>query len=115
MGWKVYDEALEMLELRCQYLPHCVRWKGRRLWVETIVASWVRKQSWHRRGARRFFQVRCAEGDLELYQDLRTGAWFLRRARFLGLNEGTTGYMWPTWSHMLTQEGEPGGNWTALV
>lgn len=116
MGWKVYDEAVEMLELRFQYLPCCFRWRGHRFRAEAVMAVWVkRKRPWHRQGGRRFFQVRCAEGDLELYQDLRTGAWFLRRAKLLPIKVVRAGNRWPTWSYVWGQEGGPGAGWTAVV
>lgn len=116
MGWKVYDEAVEMLERQFQYLPRCFRWRGHRFRVEAVTAVWVRRERpWHRQGGRRFFRVRCAEGDLELYQDLRTGAWFLRRARLLPIKAARAGSRWPTWPYVLGQEVGPGAGWTALV
>jgi hypothetical protein len=82
MAWKIYDEAVEMEQRRFQYFPRVFRWRGRRYEVETVERCWtVSRRGWKRRVERHFFQVRCSEGDFELYQDVRTGIWHLRRAR----------------------------------
>jgi len=84
MGWKFYDEAIDVMEHRWRYFPAVFRWRGRRHHVDTVERSWlVPAQGWRRRHDRRFFQARCAEGIFELYQDLQTGTWHLRRARML--------------------------------
>lgn len=82
MRWKIYDEPVEMIERRFQFLPRLFRWQGRRYRVEAVLKCWtVARWRGARRIERRFFQVQCAEGSLELFQDLRTGTWHLRRAR----------------------------------
>lgn len=82
MSWKIYDEAVEMVERRYQYFPRVFRWRGQRCEVESVQRCWtVNRRAWRGRIQRHFFQVRCAQGDFELYQDVRSGAWHLRRAR----------------------------------
>jgi hypothetical protein len=82
VGWKIYDEAVDMAARRFQYFPRVFRWRGRRYEVETLKRSWtVVRPGWRRRVQRRYFEVSCAEGSFELYQDLASGAWYLRRAR----------------------------------
>ncbi|MFC2037079.1 DUF6504 family protein [Chloroflexota bacterium] len=84
MCWKIYDESVEMEKQRHQFFPKIFCWRGRRFDVQAVERSWtVSRRRWRRRIARRFFQVRCAGGTFELYQDLQTGAWHLRRARLL--------------------------------
>jgi hypothetical protein len=41
--------------------------------------------------------VQCAEGNLELYQDLRTGTWHLRRARFFPAQAFAVRRVSPAW------------------
>jgi hypothetical protein len=82
VGWKIVDEAVDMVEQRFRYLPDAFRWRGQRYEVDAVERSWaVSRPGWKGRIERRFFRVRCAEGTFELYQDLRSGAWQLRRAR----------------------------------
>lgn len=82
MAWKLYDEAIEILERRFQYFPRAFRWRGRRHDVEAVEECWtVSRQGWRRRVERHFFRVQCAEGTFELYQDLEANTWHLRRAK----------------------------------
>jgi hypothetical protein len=82
MGWRIYDEAVDVIKRRFQYFPLLFRWRGRHYHVDAVDRSWtVSQRVWRRRVERRFFQVRSGEGTFELYQDLRTGGWHLRRAR----------------------------------
>ncbi len=81
MAWKIYDEAVEMVQRRYGYFPRAFRWRGQRYDVEAVERCWtVNRRGWRGRVQRHFFHVRCAEGDFEVYQDVRTGAWHLRRA-----------------------------------
>jgi hypothetical protein len=81
MSWKIYDEAVEMVQRRFQFFPRVFRWRGQRYEVEAVARCWtVTRRVWRGRIERRFFHVRCAEGDFELYQDIRAGTWHLRRA-----------------------------------
>lgn len=77
MAWKIYDEAVDMVQQRWQYFPSIFGWRGRRHEIESIECSWLARGQ----PARRFFRVRCAEGVFELYQNLGAGTWHLRRAR----------------------------------
>lgn len=82
MGWKIYDEMVDMKQRRFQYFPRVFRWRGRSYRVESVVRCWtVVRRGWRGRIARHFFHVRCAEGDFELFQDARSATWHLRRAR----------------------------------
>jgi hypothetical protein len=82
MGWRIYDEAVDMVQRRFQYFPLVFHWRGRRYTVEAVEQSWTTSRRGGRRHVeRRFFRVRCSEGSFELYQDLRAGTWHLRRAR----------------------------------
>ena len=82
MGWKLYNESVEMLGLRYQFLPQLFRWHGRFHHVDSVERCWT--VSRRRRGGhhqRRYFQVQCGDGVFELYQDLVAGTWHLRRSR----------------------------------
>jgi Domain of unknown function (DUF6504) len=82
MGWKIYDEAIEMGQRQFQYFPRVFRWRGRRYDVDAVEKCWsVSRRRWRRRMGRHYFQLRCAEGVFEVYQEVRTNTWRLRRAR----------------------------------
>lgn len=82
MGWKIYDETVDMVERRHRYFPRVFRWRGQRYRVESVERCWtVSRRGWRRRTERHFFHVRCAVGDFELFQDVQAGTWHLRRAR----------------------------------
>lgn len=82
MGWKIYDDTVEMVQRRFQYFPDVFCWRGRRHRVQTVQRCWtVLRRGWRRRAGRHYFQVECAEGEFELYQDAQDGTWHLRRAR----------------------------------
>lgn len=82
MNWKNYDEAVEMIDLRFQFLPRLFRWRGQIYNVESVENSWTqsRRRGKHRT-ERRFFRVQCASTTLELYQDLRSSTWHVHRAQ----------------------------------
>jgi hypothetical protein len=82
MAWKIFDEAIDMVERRHRYFPRVFRWRGQRFEVETIDRSWttVRGRG-KRRVERHVFQVQCRAGTFELYQDIRSNTWHLRRAK----------------------------------
>lgn len=83
MGWKIYDESVDMIERRHQYFPHLFRWRGRPYQVEAVERCWtVARSGWRNRVPGHFFQVRAGQGRFELFQDAETGLWHLRRARF---------------------------------
>jgi hypothetical protein len=82
VGWKIFDEAVDMVEQRFGYLPDTFRWRGHDYEVEAVERSWtVSRPGWKRPKDRRYFQVRCWEGTFELCQNLGSGAWHLRRAK----------------------------------
>jgi hypothetical protein len=86
VGWKIYDEAVEMVRRRFEYYPSVFRWRGRFFRVHDVERCWTRSRrgTWRdrrRRVERHFFQVRCDGGTFEIYQDLRANTWHLRRAK----------------------------------
>jgi len=81
MGWKIFDESVNMVERRFQYFPKVFRWRGRRFQAESVERTWISCGRLQSRAARRFFLVRCREGAFELFQDLESGHWYLRRAK----------------------------------
>ncbi len=82
MTWKVYDEAVEMVERRFQFFPRIFRWRGRHYEVDAVERCWtVSRPGWKRRVERHYFVVRCADGIFELFQDIKANTWHLRRAR----------------------------------
>jgi hypothetical protein len=89
MSWKIFDEAVDMLERRFRYFPRAFRWRGQRYEVEAVERCWtVSKSGWRRRVERHYFLVHCDEGAFELYQDLKAGTWHLRRARLKRVQPG---------------------------
>jgi hypothetical protein len=98
MAWKIYDETVEMVQRRFQYFPRVFHWRGRRYQVQMVERCWtVSRRGWKRRVERHFFQVRCSEGDFELYQEIRTGIWHLRRARMAPVPGSATRRFAPAW------------------
>lgn len=84
MGWRIYDDAIDLLERRFGLFPQAFHWQGRRYEVAAVERCWtVVRRDWRHQVERHFFQVRCAEGTFELYQDARSNTWHLRRARLL--------------------------------
>ncbi len=86
MGWRIYDEAVEMVGRRFGFYPRIFRWRGRLFRVSDVERCWTRSRrgsrySGRRRAERHFFQVRCDEGTFEIYQELRANTWHLRRAK----------------------------------
>ena len=82
MGWTMFGDAVEMLARRHGYFPRVFRWRGQRFEVDAVERCWtVVRRRRHGRVERRFFQVRCAGGSFELFQDLLDGTWHLRRAK----------------------------------
>jgi hypothetical protein len=81
VGWRIYDEAIEMVERRHRYFPRVFRWRGRRYDVHTVEKSWSRLRRGWRPIERHYFLVLCDEGKFEIYQDAQSNTWHLRRAR----------------------------------
>lgn len=84
MAWKIYDDAVDMVQRRFQYFPDVFQWRGRRYRVQSVRRCWTTcRHGWKGRAARHFWQVECYEGDFELYQEVQDGTWHLRRARLV--------------------------------
>jgi len=98
MHWKIYDEAVEMVQRRFCYFPRVFYWRGHRHEVEAVEGSWtVVRPGWRRRVERHFFRVRCVQGDFELYQEIRAGTWHLRRARLASARMVALRQVVPVW------------------
>jgi len=97
VAWKFFDEPVDMIEQRFRYFPHLFRWRGQRYEVETVDRCWTVCRSGWRRLERRFFRVQCSEGAFELYQDLWTGIWHLRRARLASARVVPLRQVAPVW------------------
>lgn len=96
MGWKIYDEAIEMQQRRFGYFPKVFCWRGHRHVVQSVERCWtVSRRRLTRVAARHFFRVDCTEGTFELYQDAATNTWHVRRAKLYGDRLSAA---WPTWS-----------------
>lgn len=71
-------EAIEMRARRFGYFPRTFLWRGHEYQVETVERCWTtasRRSGW--RMDRHYFQVRCAEGTFNLYQDLLRNTWHI--------------------------------------
>lgn len=98
MDWKIYDEPVEMMQRKFRYFPRVFRWRGQRFQVEAVKRRWtVVRHGRKRRVARHFWQIQCAEGDFELFQDIETGTWHLRRARLAPARISAFRRMVPAW------------------
>jgi hypothetical protein len=98
MGWKIYDEPVEMVSRRFKHFPRVFRWRGQRLHVEAVERCWtVARRGRKGRTERHFWQVQCAEGDFELFQDVGTGTWHLRRARLVAARSSAVRKLVPVW------------------
>jgi hypothetical protein len=76
---------VEIVQQRHSFFPRVFRWRGRCYEVESVErCRTVVQKGWRGPVERRYFHVRCAGGVFELYQDLRTGVWYLQRARLQG-------------------------------
>lgn len=84
MSWKIYDDTVQMVRRRFQYFPDLFCWRGKRHRVQAVQRCWtVARRGWRGRIERHYFQVECAEGEFELYQDVQDGTWHLRRAKLV--------------------------------
>lgn len=98
MGWKIYDETVDMMDRRFQYMPQVFCWRGRRYDVDVVERSWtVAGRGWRRDIQRRFYLLRCGEGLFEIFQDLGTGIWWLRRAKLASARVLPLRRMAPAW------------------
>ncbi len=73
-------EAIDMRSRRFGYFPRVFVWRGHEFNVEAVERCWTTGS--RREGGRmerHYFQVRCAEGTFNLYQDLRHNTWHIAR------------------------------------
>jgi hypothetical protein len=96
--WKIYDESVDMVEMRYRFLPSLFRWRGRLYRVELVEGTWdVSRRILGNPRQRRYYQVQAAGSTFEIFQDLLRGTWHLRRARLCAARvpavRGTT----PAW------------------
>ncbi len=71
-------EAIDMRARRFGYFPRTFVWRGREFQVEAVERCWTTAS--RRNGGqldRHYFQVRCAEGTYNIYQDLRHNTWHI--------------------------------------
>ena len=71
-------EAIDMRSRRFGYFPRVFVWRGREFQVEAVERCWTTVS--RRNGGqmdRHYFQVRCAEGTYNIYQDLRHNTWHI--------------------------------------
>ncbi len=71
-------EAIDMRSRRFGYFPRTFVWRGREYQVEAVERCWTTAS--RRNGGqldRHYFQVRCAEGTYNVYQDLRHNTWHI--------------------------------------
>lgn len=98
MAWKIYDDSIQMIDMRFQFLPDFFRWRGRCYHVESIDRCWtVSRRRWRHRTERRYFQVQSSGGTFELFQDLKSGTWHLRRAILLPARAPIVRHAAPAW------------------
>ena len=73
-------EAIDMRSRRFGYFPRTFVWRGREYSVEAVERCWTTGS--RRNGGRmdrHYFQVRCAEGTFDLFQDLVHNTWHIAR------------------------------------
>jgi hypothetical protein len=73
-------EAIDMRSRRFGYFPRTFVWRGHEYQVEAVERCWT--TGTRRNGGqmdRHHFQVRCAEGKFDLYQDLLHNTWHIAR------------------------------------
>ena len=73
-------EAIDMRARRFGYFPRTFVWRGREYSVEAVERCWTtgsRRNGGHM--DRHYFQVRCAEGTFDLFQDLIHNTWHIAR------------------------------------
>ena len=71
-------EAIDMRARRFGYFPRTFMWRGREFQVEAVERCWTTAARRHGgQMDRHYFQVRCAEGTYNIYQDLRHNTWHI--------------------------------------
>jgi hypothetical protein len=71
-------EAIDMRARRFGYFPRTFMWRGCEYQVEAVERCWT-TTSRRNNGQmdRHYFQVRCAEGTFNVYQDLKHNTWHI--------------------------------------
>ena len=72
---RVQGEKIKMESKRFGYFPQAFTWRGRRYNVHAVERCWTISRRWLWEVERHCFRVRCAEGDFELYQDVKKNTW----------------------------------------
>ncbi|CAG0935961.1 hypothetical protein TFLX_04817 [Thermoflexales bacterium] len=71
-------EAIDMRARRFGYFPRTFVWRGQEYQVEAVERCWTTASRRHGGQLdRHYFQVRCAEGTYNVYQDLRHNTWHI--------------------------------------
>lgn len=70
-------EAIDMRSRRFGYFPRTFVWRGREYQVDAVERCWTTSARRSDRMERHYFQVRCAEGTFNVYQDLRHNTWHI--------------------------------------
>lgn len=71
-------EAIDMRARRFGYFPRTFVWRGREFQVEAVERCWTTASRRHGgQMDRHYFQVRCAEGTYNVYQELRHNTWHI--------------------------------------
>ena len=71
-------EGIDMRSRRFGYFPRTFVWRGQEFQVEAVERCWT-TASRRSNGQmdRHYFQVRCAEGTFNVYQDLAHNTWHI--------------------------------------
>jgi len=76
-----YNEPIDMRERRHGYIPNVFVWHGHSYHVHAVERCWT-VPGRRRDVGRLCFLLRCAEGVFEVYQNLTSNTWHLRRAQW---------------------------------
>ena len=59
MHWKIYDETVDMVDCRFQYMPQVFHWRGQRYDVDVVERSWtVAGRGWAKLASARVLPLR---------------------------------------------------------
>jgi hypothetical protein len=92
MGWRFFDEAVEMVQRRHGWFPQRFIWRGRAYEVDGIDRCWE------------------VGASFELYHDLELATWHLRRARWQPAAASSGRVVLPTRLAMVLPEPMRGGS-----
>jgi hypothetical protein len=109
MGWRFFDEAVEMVQRRHGWFPQRFIWRGRAYEVDGIDRCWEVGRRWGR-PARRCFRLKAGGASFELYHDLELATWHLRRARWQPAAASSGRVVLPTRLAMVLPEPMRGGS-----